>query len=543
MGNVLKLFFLFLFTLTGCVAPEYGLSRVHDDITEPSIYPNIQVYPHSMNFGEVNAGDDAVDEILSIWNGGLDTLVLDGLEFKNPPSVFSFTVPETDTLEHEDQIDIIVTYDPESYDYYTNSIFITSNDPDEPIIEIPLFGEGAAPIIDINPEIYDYGPTLIGCDKTLVVDITNIGNQDLEITEINYYVTLPANFDIELNESLYGYLPWTLAPGETKTVEIYYWPSEKETDFGYIEVVSNDPERPAAYADQEGEGAHTAPMADTFDQKEISSADILFVVDNSCSMGDKQTQLKNNFDQFMNVFAASGVDYNIGLITTDSYDLVGPIITPATVDPVAELVAQVDSIGIGGNANEIGIYQSYYALQPGYPAGPGGAFWRTDSRLVIIYISDEDDNSAASGVTHSMVETYVLGAKGSLDYVVAHAVAGDYPGGCTTNGGGIEAYEYYTLVTALNGSFLSICQDDWGTPMQNLATNSILAKSFVLSLLPIEDSISVIVNGVIVTDWYYELSNNSVYFFETSIPPAGSEIVITYSPLPECGNDTGDTGP
>ena len=79
--------------------------------------------------------------------------------------------------------------------------------------------------------------------------------------------------------------------------------------------------------------------------------------------------------------------------------------------------------------------------------------------------------------------------------------------------------------------------------MQSLATNSILAKSFVLSLLPIEDSISVTVNGITITDWYYEPANNSVYFFETSIPPAGSEIVITYSPLPECGNDTGDTGP
>ena len=542
MGNVLKLFFLFLFALTGCFPPEYGLSRVRDDIIEPSIYPNIQVYPRSMNFGEVNAGDDSVDDILTIWNGGLDTLVLDGLEFKNPPSVFSFTVPETDTLEHEDEIDIIVTYDPDSYDYYTNSIFITSNDPDEPIIEIPLFGEGAAPIIDISPEIYDYGPTLIGCDKTLVVDITNIGNLDLEITEINYYVTLPANFDIELNESLYGYLPWILEPGETKTVEIYYWPSEKEDDFGYIEVISNDPERPAAFADQEGEGVHTAPMEDTFDQKEISSADILFVVDNSCSMGDKQTQLKNNFDQFMNVFAASGVDYNIGLITTDSYDLVGPLITPSTTDPVAELVNQVDSIGTNGSISEMGIYYSYYALQPGYPAGPGSTFWRTDSRLVVIYISDEDDYSGTA-VTATMLESYVLGAKGSLDYVVAHAVAGDYPGGCATNGGGLEAKIYYDLVTALNGSFLSICQDDWGTPMQSLATNSILAKSFVLSLLPIEDSISVTINGVVVTDWYYEPSNNSVYFFETSIPPAGSEVIITYSPLPDCGNDTGDTGP
>ena len=543
MGNVLKLVFLFLFTLTGCFPPEYGLSRVRDDITEPSIYPNIQVYPRSMNFGEVSAGDDSIDEVLTIWNGGLDTLVLDSVEFKNPPGVFSFTAPSTDTLEHEDEIDIVVTYDPRSYDYYTNSIFINSNDPDEPLIEIPLFGEGAAPIIQIDPEIYNYGPTLIGCDKTLVVDITNIGNEDLEITQIDYYVSLPANFDIELNESIYGYLPWVLVPGETKTVEIYYLPSEKESDFGYVEVFSNDPFTPVAYADQEGKGAHTAPVDDVYEQKEIDATDILFVVDNSCSMGDKQTQLKNNFSQFMNVFAGRGIDYNIGIITTDDHNFVGPIVNPTMADPAAELSAQVDSIGVGGSANEVGIYESYYALQAGYPAGPGGSFWRADSRLVIIYISDEDDNSAASGVTNTMLENYVLGAKGSIDYVVAHAVAGDYPGGCTTNGGGIEAYEYYTLVTNLNGTFLSICQDDWGTPMESIAINSILAKSFILSLTPIEDSISVAVDGVVITDWYYESSNNSVYFFETSIPPAGSEIVITYSPLPECGNDIGDTGP
>jgi hypothetical protein len=78
--------------------------------------------------------------------------------------------------------------------------------------------------------------------------------------------------------------------------------------------------------------------------------------------------------------------------------------------------------------------------------------------------------------------------------------------------------------------------------MESIAINSILAKSFTLSLTPIEDSISVTVNGVVVTDWYYEPSNNSVYFFEPSIPAAGSEIVISYSPLPDCGGDTGDTG-
>ena len=127
-------------------------------------------------------------------------------------------------------------------------------------------------------------------------------------------------------------------------------------------------------------------------------------------MGDKQTQLKNNFDQFMNVFAASGVDYNIGLITTDSYDLVGPLITPSTADPVAELVNQVDSIGTYGSASERGIYYSYYALQSGYPLGPGSAFWRTDYRLVIIYVSDEDDYSSTA-VTATMLESYVLGAK------------------------------------------------------------------------------------------------------------------------------------
>ena len=72
---------------------------------------------------------------------------------------------------------------------------------------------------------------------------------------------------------------------------------------------------------------------ETFEQDEIDAVDILFVVDNSCSMGGQQTQLANNFSTFMNVFQASGIDYNIGFVTTDDASMVGDLITIATADP------------------------------------------------------------------------------------------------------------------------------------------------------------------------------------------------------------------
>ena len=47
-------------------------------------------------------------------------------------------------------------------------------------------------------------------------------------------------------------------------------------------------------------------------------ADILFIVDNSCSMEDEQQLLGQNFDAFIRQIVGSG-DYRIAIISTDVY--------------------------------------------------------------------------------------------------------------------------------------------------------------------------------------------------------------------------------
>ena len=319
-------------------------------------------------------------------------------------------------------------------------------------------GSGDAPVINIDPVEYDFGNTLVGCEEIVKITVSNIGNVYLVIDQIDYFITYPADLGIYDFEPTYGPRPWILAPGESIELEIFYYPTDVDVDYGRVEIQSNDPNTPLAEAEQAATGVYSATYEETFEQDEIDSVDILFVVDNSCSMSGQQTQLANNFSTFMNVFQSSGIDYNIGFITTDDDAMVGDLVTVTTADPVTEVTQIIDSIGIGGSATEKGMDNAYDALQTGGDFGPGSAFWRNDAKLIVIFVSDEDDSSSTTPTTF---KTYAVAVKGGADYVTAHAVAGDYPGGCTANGGAAEAYEYYTIVNYLNGTFLSICADDW----------------------------------------------------------------------------------
>src|SRR5688572_17447955 len=48
--------------------------------------------------------------------------------------------------------------------------------------------------------------------------------------------------------------------------------------------------------------------------------DVLWMIDNSSSMGDEQTALGENFPLFMDFFLNSGLDYHIGVTSSDVDD-------------------------------------------------------------------------------------------------------------------------------------------------------------------------------------------------------------------------------
>jgi hypothetical protein len=62
-------------------------------------------------------------------------------------------------------------------------------------------------------------------------------------------------------------------------------------------------------------------QTDVIVQVTTPMVDILWTIDNSCSMSDEQLALTDNFPKFMDYFLGSGLDYHIGVTSTDMDDL------------------------------------------------------------------------------------------------------------------------------------------------------------------------------------------------------------------------------
>ncbi|MGA9521676.1 MAG: choice-of-anchor D domain-containing protein, partial [Myxococcaceae bacterium] len=125
----------------------------------------------------------------------------------------------------------------------------------------------------------------------------------------------------------------------------------------------------------EGSGEATGRNTDTFVQDQKPKADVLFTVDDSCSMDVHQNNLANNFASFISYAQSANVDWQIGVTTTDMDDaytspfpgipgkadgakgrLLGDannpkILTPTTQDVVNKFRAKVN-VGINGSGIE-----------------------------------------------------------------------------------------------------------------------------------------------------------------------------------------------
>jgi len=519
--------------LLGC--SDYELNPKVEEI--PVIEaPNIHVSPSTLNFGHLDAGiGESKAQVITITNAGNKNLNLSHIALDAADLVYTITPPHITTLKPDQATRVTVTYIPRTYETNSNNVLINSNDPNDSVVTVPLTGESSAPVIEIDPLYYDFGTTYIGCEAKTVVGIKNAGDSDLIISDIQYYVSYPPELSIEIDTATMGPFPWTLEPNESQRVTIYHEPWDIQEDSGFVEVYSSDPATPIAQADQEAFGDYYAWSSDFYEQEEVANADILFVIDNSCSMHSHQTNLKNNFASFIGVFANSGVDYQIAFITTDNENFVdNKIVSSTDPDPIGDVTDIIDTISITGYGLERGLWESYEATQAGGDAAPGSAFLRNDSRLVIVYLSDERDGSSTySSMVPADYANHLLTLKPLSDQLSINAVAGDHPSGCSPpyaqHGAG-----YYEVVQQLGGTFMSICATDYGLQMDTLARDSILRSAFELSDVPLEASIVVTVNGYQSTDWTYNATENAIYFDASAIPPTDAEIYIDYAILAEC---------
>jgi hypothetical protein len=182
-------------------------------------------------------------------------------------------------------------------------------------------------------------------------------------------------------------------------------------------------------------------QTDTFFQEIRRTVDILLVVDNSCSMIDEQQKLAANFDNFIEQFLEADVNYQIGVVTTDMSDpehqgrLVGDtrlITSEMDVDQARETFAENVKVCAMGSGFERGLAAAEAALSPELLAGHNAGLLRDDAALSIVFVSDEDDLSAAPVSEYLKFFKGIKGDQGYRDdgLINLSAVVGDFPDGC-----------------------------------------------------------------------------------------------------------------
>ncbi|MBD3238504.1 MAG: choice-of-anchor D domain-containing protein, partial [Candidatus Moranbacteria bacterium] len=164
---------------------------------------------------------------------------------------------------------VTITFQPQNPPASHNgeTLAITSNDPDEPIVDVTLNGNGLAlsvPEIQVNPTTLNFPATIVGnSSSSQTVTISNLGTADLIISDI--VISDSTNYLLNLSggSNPCGSASFNLAAGNNCTVSISFTPASPagSHDGEILTINSNDSDEPAVPVTLNGQGIN-APASD-----------------------------------------------------------------------------------------------------------------------------------------------------------------------------------------------------------------------------------------------------------------------------------------
>ena len=443
---------------------------------------------------------------------------------------------------------------------------------------ISLSAQPTVPSIDVLPPNVDFGVVTwdrpqapdnrSSCgSQTRTVNVYNSGNGALQITGVAIDATSDPVFMVtQVRQGGGGgainppYNAITVNPGGNIEIDLRFFPSRANPGAHQgLLVIDNTVTNPNGSGAPltvplAGEGTTNAAQTDVFNQLTDNKIDILWVVDDSGSMSEEQNLLAQNFSSFISFADSLGVDYQVGVTTTEPND-------PATAGVLwgctgfNKIIRASDSNRLqafqcaanvtnppngnarpnpgGSDEQEAGLQAARLALDVPNVTGANAGFLRQDARLAVIMVSDEEDQSDGSV---NLYIDFFRNLKGfrNPQLVSVSAIAGDVPGGCAT---AAEGRRYQQAVQALNGQFGSVCSSSWNAMLQNIGLGVFALRStWTLSRQADPSTITARVNGTSVPQngtngWSYDAASNTITFHGSAIPPPGARIEVKYGAI------------
>jgi len=322
-------------------------------------------------------------------------------------------------------------------------------------------------------------------------------------------------------------------------------------------------------------------VTDKIVQVTTPKVDVLFVIDNSCSMDPHQANLADNFPEFMSTFTGSGLDYHIGATSTDievdsrcggrDTALNGRLaqfqgqawIDENTLDPVFTF-NQMALMGSSGSGCEKGLAAAYRALEERRDEENFG-FYREDAAIHTVVVSDEQDQTEDDSppvITLNEFKNWYDGLKQEVEDRTFSAViceqieSNPWPEPSCPSSAYLGT-RYADVTDDIGGLTWNILDENFGELLDELGLLAAgLKVEYYLSQVPVVDTIEVsIVNSQGGTSfmefapkdepgedtYYFDEVRNSIVFHE-KVPDPLDTVEITYTPLSATQDPQFNTG-
>lgn len=525
----------------GCVAKADG---------ELLVPPYLLVAPEMIDFGEVPLGEGRL-EILEVGNGGAWELPLLRFDLADDSRGFSVRAAPSGLVAGE-KVLVKVDFKPMQAGLQTASLVIQP-DPRasyfylelaEAPVTVPLRGvgrtEGPSSALALEPNPLDFGTLALGCsNQERSLTLRNVGTDRIRLGEVGLLGS-PSFFRADLSG-----LPTVLDPGQEARIPVRFDPRAEgqfqdtlQVDSVYLGQPFQDEAAILGAADRD------ALIVDEAGPATNTTRDILFIVDDSCSMQQEQERLALNFEAFIAAADATGIDYHIGVTTTDVGDgspaeagrlvpLNGPnalrVVTRSSSPSPGELFRANAQVGIDRSTQiEQGLEAIRLALSAPLRDTHNAGFLREEADLAVVVVSDEDDQGTSA--VESTIN-FLRGLKpGRPNAVRLSTIGGPPPVGCLgPNGSAIGGIRYEIATRLTGGIYESICTMDWAASLSAISEATFGLPS-VIFLSQAADVVTIQVfideQRLAPDEWSYDAVTNAVTIGDR----VGRRVQVHYQP-------------
>lgn len=414
-----------------------------------------------------------------------------------------------------------------------------------PRVEVPVSITLAVPCLSVGPASLDFGTVGATCSSPVrTLQVFNACPTDVVIDS----TSVSGDF-VQLNPPMPGTRVFASGAGPV-TFSLEFRPQNLGAAFGALSLAVTENGQARNYVvPLQGRADSMGLNTDSFVQRSNTKGDLLFVIDNSSTMGTRQLGLGQAVAPF---FAGSTLQPDVRLGVTNT-EFVGPmsasagalhstdagvkIVTPfvpGAANAVMELMMNVGSSGSVESCMEPATraVTAPYITDPTKNAG----FLREDATLDIICMTDARDQ--APGLPASYLNR-MSAAKppGQLRYHVIGPFLPMAPPGCVYDDPNDGAHDF--MVEQTNGTKIEICSRDWQLSVETLIARSFDYRvSFELHARPDPMvPITVRIDGAAVppvdpqlmrTIWSYDAIRNAVVFERLYVPEPGKTVTVSY---------------